>query len=148
MNEIFCMHCFALLPAGTKVCPVCGRKTDDADDGDYQERLVNALHHPLADVRMRAIIVIGLRHDKVAADALVACALRNPADVVEGMQIVEALKIIDDGKPRMSAFHYLHARHPAGAIKQAAQTVLDTDSAASDATHRAAPLSMQRNDHD
>ncbi len=132
MNELFCIHCFALLPDAATVCPVCGRRTDDTGAGDYRERLLHALHHPLAEVRMRAIIAIGLRHDRAAADALVACALRNPTDVMEGLQVVETLKIIDDGKPRLPALHYLHARHPASAVKQVAQVVLDACAAAPD----------------
>ncbi|WP_136419074.1 HEAT repeat domain-containing protein [Herbaspirillum sp. ST 5-3] len=125
MNEVFCMHCFALLPAQTIICPVCNRAAEDTDVGDYREKLVNALHHPLAEVRMRAIIALGLRHDKPAADALVACALRNPVDVVEGLQIIDALKILDDGKPRMMALHYLFVRHPASAVKQAALAAIN-----------------------
>jgi len=39
---------------------------------------------------------------------------------VEGLQIVDALKTIDDGKPRIMALHYLSARHPASAVKLAA----------------------------
>ncbi len=139
MNEVFCMHCFALLPAATVACPVCHRAADETDAGDYREKLVNALHHPLADVRMRAIIAIGLRHDKPAADALVACALRNPADVVEGLQIIDTLKIIDDGKPRMTALHYLFARHPAGAVKQAALAAMKDVSTALDAERQSSP---------
>ncbi|MYM92312.1 HEAT repeat domain-containing protein [Duganella vulcania] len=125
MSDGFCTHCFTLLPALATACPVCGNAQNNTGEGDYREKVVSALRHPSPEVRVRAIVAIGLMHDKSAADALVACALRNPADVVVGLQIIETLKIIDDGKPRMTALRYLHARHPDDAIKQAAQVTLN-----------------------
>lgn len=129
MNEIFCMHCFAILPAGTKTCPSCWHAADDVGAGAYQEKLVNALQRPLAEVRLRAIIAIGLRHDKPAVNALVTCALRHPVDIVEGLQIIETLKMIDNGKPDMLALHYLCVRLGANAVKNAAQAVIKDVSA-------------------
>ncbi len=125
MSEVFCMHCFAQLAAVSVNCPLCHHPVDDIEDGDYQRKLIDALHHQHADIRMRAIVAIGIRRDKHAADALVACALRNPSDLAEGMQIVAALKVIDDGKPRVTALHYLFARHPSNEIKQATHAILN-----------------------
>ena len=71
--------------------------------------------------------------DKSSAEALVACVLHNPADVGAGLQMIEALKIIEDGKPCVTALRYLHARHPVDAIKQVAQVTRNASLVASGA---------------
>ncbi len=71
-------------------------------------------------MRLRAITLIGLSGNKHAADALVACALRHGDDIEEGLMIVYTLSVLDNGKPSLSALRYLHARHPQGAVKDAA----------------------------
>ena len=47
--------------------------------------------------------------------------------------MIEALKIIEDGKPCVTALRYLHARHPVDAIKQVAQVTRNASLVASGA---------------
>jgi hypothetical protein len=78
----------------------------------YSQRLIDALGHPLDDVRMRAIITLGLRSEKAAEKPLIDCALRQPIDVIEGLEIVNSLRTAragwradncSGGKPEQSA---------------------------------------------
>jgi hypothetical protein len=125
MEDIFCAHCFAILQAGRVICPSCREKVRYLNDDESLNLLVKVLHDNRADVRSTAIFVLGRRKDRRAADALVACALRHPSDIDEGLQIVKVLSAIDDGVPRTTALQYLIARHPASEIKQAAFRALD-----------------------
>jgi HEAT repeat protein len=124
-HPAYCLHCFALLPAAAEVCPHCGGNPAEGS-GSYAARLVHALGHPLAEVRMRAIIALGLRSETEAADALADCALRHPADVVEGLEIVRSLaRIAETGEPQHALARIAHD-HPARAVRQAAEGALKT----------------------
>ena len=83
----FCPACFAPLAQEADTCPACGARMTELSSRDYREKLVHALLHPLADVRMRAIIALGLRGEAEMAEALVECAMRHPTDVVQGLEI-------------------------------------------------------------
>jgi HEAT repeat protein len=76
-----CPNCFKEIAPGIEVCPACGERIAALSGRDYTAKLVHALDHPLADVRMRAIIALGLRGEAPAA--LAACTLRHSADIVE-----------------------------------------------------------------
>ena len=90
----------------------------------YRVRLKLALLHPLADVRMRAIIALGWRGESETADDLVACALRHPSDVVEGLEIVHSLAQIGNAEVRRIALSDLQARHSAHAVREGAGAAL------------------------
>jgi hypothetical protein len=55
-QEAYCLHCFEMLPACVEVCPHCGNNLIEQHQQSYAVRLINALAHPLADIRMRVII--------------------------------------------------------------------------------------------
>lgn len=73
----FCPCCYAQIPASQTVCEACHADLRSWNAQSYAERLIQALGHPLADVRMRAIIALGWRREKSAERALVECALRH-----------------------------------------------------------------------
>lgn len=89
---------------------------------NYREKLIHALEHPLADVRMRAVIALGWRGEACAARPLLELALRDPVDVVEGLAVVESLVTLNDGGH--VALKELAARHPAHAVREAAMRAL------------------------
>jgi HEAT repeat protein len=91
---------------------------------DYREKLVHALRHPLADVRMRVIIALGRRGESETAEALVECALRYPIDVVAGQEIVCSLARLKSADVRQTALSTLEARHPASIVRKAAKRAL------------------------
>ncbi len=116
----YCGECFELFDAGLEHCPRCGWKVTALSHRDYQQKLVHALEHPLAEVRMRAIIALGLRGERSAADALVGCALRSPSDVIEGLEVVRSLSRVLAGTGDFEPLRRLAENHPAHAIQAAA----------------------------
>lgn len=123
-SQQYCGQCFAMYPTGDACCLRCGAPTAALSFRDYQEKLVHALEHPLADVRMRAIIALGLRGESKAVQALVDCALRHPTDVTEGLQIVHSLQAMLAGTGDLSSLERLTREHPGHAIQLAALRVL------------------------
>lgn len=125
MDKKICPSCYALLQPDSIECPACHASVDPMPGGSNDlELLTKTLRDSRGEVRSNAIFALGRRRDKLAADALVACALRHPADVDEGLQIVGALATLAAGKPHSTALHYLIARHPNSAVKHAASLVL------------------------
>ncbi|NIA05059.1 MAG: HEAT repeat domain-containing protein [Proteobacteria bacterium] len=125
MRINYCGHCFAEITPEVQQCPFCGIVLQEwAYSLDYETRLIHTLGHPLADVRMRAIIALGKRGDPQAADPLVRCALRHPIDVVEGLEIVAGLRRLRPGGARSKALDRLARDHPAHAVRRAAAEVL------------------------
>ncbi len=125
MRINYCIHCFAEIAPEARQCPFCGVEFQEwARSLDYETRLIHALGHPLADVRMRAIIALGKRGDQQAAAALVRCALRHPIDVVEGLEIVDSVRRLRPGGVRSKALGCLARDHPAHAVRHAAAQAL------------------------
>ena len=122
MAEQICPACYRLIPAEAQACPACpacGADLTALSARNYRDKLVGALNHPLDDVRLRAILALGLRGQEDAAEALVDCALRHPIDVVEGLAVVGALaRLGPAGRP---ALLKLAERDPAHAVRVAAR---------------------------
>jgi Uncharacterised protein family UPF0547 len=59
----FCPKCYRQIPVDAEVCPYCGTSVHEWAKKIYSQRLIDALGHPLDDVRMRAIIALGLRSE-------------------------------------------------------------------------------------
>lgn len=120
----FCLACFMPLPAEADICPVCGARMAELSARSYREKLTHALLHPLADIRMRAIIALGWRGESEAADALVSCALRHPTDVVQGLEIVNSLDQMMDATVRTATLSTLQAQHHTHAVREGAARAL------------------------
>jgi len=124
MNVTWCPFCFAEMDAALTHCPHCGAAVADRLQLSYQDRLLHALEHPLSETRMAAIIALGLRGEASAALPLADCALAFPLDMVQGLQIVQALAGLPAGPERTQALHRL-CQHPGHAVAWAAGLVLD-----------------------
>ena len=124
MHETFCMNYFSTTPGGAVVCPACGGDVPALTSRSYREKLIGALHHPLADVRMRAVIALGLRRDTEAANDLMECALRDPTDVIQALEIVKSLRMLSAGQQRYKALQDLCERHPAAVVRIAAMAAM------------------------
>jgi len=120
----FCPACFAPLAQEADTCPACGARMTELSSRDYREKLVHALLHPLADVRMRAIIALGLRGEAEMAEALVECAMRHPTDVVQGLEIISSLTQMKEAKGGRLALSILQTHHAAHAVQEGAARVL------------------------
>ncbi len=75
---------------------------------------------------MRAIIALGWCGEPETADDLVACALRQPSDVVEGLEIVNSLEQIGNADVRKMALSDLQTSYPAHAAREGADAALTT----------------------
>jgi hypothetical protein len=73
---------------------------------------------------MRVIIALGLLREKWAEAALVECALRHPIDVVEGLEIVNSLRLIAEGGSGLTALRTLVDKHPARPVRRAAREAI------------------------
>lgn len=119
-----CPACFAKIPDVTQQCTACGANLARLSARNYQEKLIAALSHPLADVRMRVVIALGVRGESEGADPLVKCALRHPTDLVEGLEIVRPLARLRAPEVRSELLVELVRRHPAHTVQVAAETAL------------------------
>lgn len=126
-QQQFCPGCFALIAADDAICPACGQTVSAFSAADYREKLQHALHHPLSEVRMRAIIALGWRGETEAVSALIECALRHPTDVIEGVEIVHSLRQIETKAGHLRGLATLAERHPAHAVRAAAARILHGD---------------------
>ena len=62
MRELaFCPNCYARIPIDAAICPHCHTSLRDWQEKTYADCLIDALQHPLSEVRMRAIIALGWR---------------------------------------------------------------------------------------
>jgi HEAT repeat protein len=114
----FCLACFRRVPAESLCCPACGADLAALSARGYRENLLHALEHPLAEVRMRAIIACGWRGEACAAQPLYELALRHPVDVVEGLAVVASLRRL--GAEGRAMLDELAEVHPAHAVRAAA----------------------------
>ncbi len=117
--HFFCPACFRGVPRAHGNCPDCGEDMDAWNASrSYTERLIHALAHPLAEVRMRSIIALGKRKDEASITMLERCAFRHPADIIQAMEIIRALENMPSSSAKTQALDAL-AEHPAHAIRKA-----------------------------
>jgi HEAT repeat protein len=117
----FCPSCFAEIGANDHVCAACGTEVERWDrEHTFTERLIHALHHPSADARIAAIVVLGNRGDPQAAVPLAKCALRHPTDVVQALEIVRSIARLAESPERREALRRL-TEHPARHVRTAAR---------------------------
>jgi hypothetical protein len=125
-EKTYCPVCAERIEPSAKSCPRCSANLDEWSRKGFVDKLIGALDHPLYDVRMRAIIVLGKRREKSAERALVDCAMRHRADVVQGLEIVKSLRLIREGEATSWALDKLAKHHPARAVRQPAAKALES----------------------
>jgi hypothetical protein len=123
----YCPVCSKPLSYDAKTCPSCSADIEAWNRKNFVEKLIGALKHPLADIRMRAIIVLGKRRAVSAEGPLVECALAHPIDVIEGLAIVESLRKIREASASDAALQTLTTEHPGEAVRRAAKAALARD---------------------
>ncbi len=120
-QQTYCPVCAASIGRNARNCPRCKADIDAWDRKNFVEKLTEALRHPLSEVRMRAIIVLGNRRERSAEQPLVDCARAHPKDVVQGLEIVNSLTLIREAAPPSRALERLAKDHPARAVRKAAE---------------------------
>jgi HEAT repeat protein len=66
----FCWSCYGQVTQPSGRCPHCGGEISPPRQADYAERLIWALRHPLAQVRLSAVEVLGRRREPRAVPPL------------------------------------------------------------------------------
>lgn len=124
----FYPYCFARVLEDDRICPYCCQDIQEWEQKKtYATRLVQALRHPIDEVRMGAIISLGNQADPHTATALVECAYRFPTMVPQNLQILASLLQFPSSPERDIAFNLL-SKHPSRMIAKRAIEMLDDPS--------------------
>ena len=81
MLTFFCPNCFSELPSAECVCAQCGYDCTQQGQESYDHKLMNALNHPVADYRILAARLLGLRHAQEALPALASALWEYEQDL-------------------------------------------------------------------
>lgn len=82
-TELAFCPCHARIPTPQAVCEACHVDLGNCSARSYAERLTRALGRPSADIRIRAIIALGWRHEKKTDRALVGPALTSSSEELD-----------------------------------------------------------------
>ncbi len=66
MLTYYCPNCWEVVEEGQRVCPNCGYLLDDFTRFDFDDKLIAALHHSVAERKIMAAQVLGIRQCKRA----------------------------------------------------------------------------------
>lgn len=122
--EYFCPYCFANVESGDVLCPSCGRDIHAWEETrPYVARLVQALKHPIDEVRMGTIITLGNQADPQTAAAMVECAYRFPTMMTQNLEIIRALQRFPVCLERDIALELI-GQHPSQPVAQRARDLL------------------------
>jgi hypothetical protein len=118
MVYTFCPNCFDDIGPDAEICESCRINVKEwMAQKSYTERLIHALNHPIAEVRMGAIISLGKLKEVKAAVPLAQCALEHPIDIVQGLEIIRALRQMHFTREVEQGLKML-SKHPARAIRR------------------------------
>ena len=118
-ETLYCPNCFAMIPADASVCTFCSADIGEISGRDFRDKLLHTLEHPLDDMRMRAIISLGLRGEAGTALPMAECALRHPLNIEEGLEVIERLRHFAPSPEVFSSLQML-LKHEAHAVREAA----------------------------
>ncbi len=97
MPQFFCSFCFAKVEESVRLCAHCGIDIEaHLQSMTYEERLVNALRHPLSEARMSSILTLANRLEPHLLELLLECAQTFATDVVQNLEILRAIAQADD----------------------------------------------------
>lgn len=117
MVYTFCPNCFDDIGPDAEICGSCSINVKEwMTQKSYTERLIHALNHPIAEVRMGAIISLGKLKEVKAAVPLAQCAFTHPIDVIQGQEIIRALEQMNFEREVEQALKML-SKHPAKAVQ-------------------------------
>ncbi len=90
----FCPYCWREIGENERKCPHCAMFLVEHDKKDFEEKLINALRHPVRDTIERAVWILGKLKSHIAVDALIDLfnSIDNP---FLKRHILEALYEID-----------------------------------------------------
>src|ERR1700693_3188518 len=73
----FCSNCWAQNLFGTTDCDRCGTPLSETEPIFYDQKLMRALHHPVAETREMAALLLGQRREHHALPVLMSTLLEE-----------------------------------------------------------------------
>lgn len=98
MVTFFCPSCWSETVEGEIACPNCGASSEVAEDWEYDQKLINALRHPVPESRTMAVTILGRRKVKEAVGPMVEL-FRTTSDIFFQQAVLEALEEIGEPVP-------------------------------------------------
>ena len=86
---MFCTECWHETDSSHRTCPRCGANLA-INPHSYEEKLISALDHPLAEARVRACWLVGINNIQAAATKLMS-VVENDTDLFVRRAAVLAL---------------------------------------------------------
>lgn len=103
----FCPYCFREITEKDKTCTYCGKFILEYDKRDFEEKLINALKHPVRDTVERAVWILGKLKAYKAVNALIDL-FNNTDNTFLKRQILESLYEIDSEPAKAFIISCLH----------------------------------------
>ena len=91
----FCSNCWAENLIGATVCERCGTPLSETESISYDQKLIQALHHPIPEMRDMAAILLAQRGNQHALPVLLS-RLREESDIGTLSAIIQALAQLGD----------------------------------------------------
>jgi len=92
--RFYCYACYGLVPEAEGRCPHCGGPVEAPPGTEYADLLLWALRHPVVDVVMTAVRILGARRESRAVAPLRALA-RDSDDPYLAAEAVRSLVAIE-----------------------------------------------------
>lgn len=91
----FCSNCRAENLLGAAVCERCGAPLSETESNSFDQKLIQALHQPIPEMRDMAAILLGQRGNRYALPVLLS-RLREETDIGTLNAISQALAQLGD----------------------------------------------------
>lgn len=105
-----CSNCRAENLLGAAVCERCGAPLSETESNSFDQKLIQALHQPIPEMRDMAAILLGQRGKRQALPVLLS-RLREETDISTLNAIIQALGLLGDCEAVLSLAKRLAQPH-------------------------------------
>ncbi len=121
MPVFYCPKCWKEFKDEIRNCPFCGFNLDEFDRLSYEDKLITALSHPVADYRINAIKILGTLKSEKAVEKFEEMLDRE--DILTILEIVDVLGKIKSKKAKKILERLKKSRSKV--VSERAENVLD-----------------------
>ena len=122
MITYFCPACWEIVEKDQGLCPYCGHSLDDISLADFDDKLIAALRHPVAERKIMAAQVLGNRQCERALPEFVKILAGDEKNYFFLRAILLAVARIDS--PDRENILSLAINHPSELVSQLAAELL------------------------
>jgi HEAT repeat protein len=123
MVTYYCPHCWTILDENDQVCPKCGYVIKDYQELSYEDKLLNALHHPVPERRIIAAQVLGILKSQRALIEFLKILESEEEDYFILRSILLAAAKINH--PNRIILLHKASQHPSALVRRLAGGILD-----------------------